>query len=67
MTVEKFVATGSIDPVHYDPAYFLAPDGDTGRDVYAVLREAIAKTSMPALSRMVIAQRERTCAPRATG
>ena len=60
-------ATGSIDPVYYDAPYFLAPDGDAGRDVYAGLREAIAKTSIPTLSRMVIAQRERTCAPRATG
>jgi DNA end-binding protein Ku len=43
MTTEKFVETGSIDPVYYDAAYYLAPDGDAGRDVYAVLREAIAK------------------------
>jgi DNA end-binding protein Ku len=43
MTIEKFVETESIDPVYYDAAYYLAPDGDAGRDVYAVLREAIAK------------------------
>jgi DNA end-binding protein Ku len=67
MTIEKFVDTDSIDPVYYDAAYFLAPDGDAGRDVYAVLREAIAKTSKTALSRVVIAQRERTIALRPTG
>ena len=64
MTVEKFVDTASIDPVYYDAAYFLAPDGEAGRDVYAVLREAIAKTGMTALSRVVISQRERTIALR---
>ncbi len=64
MTVEKFVDTDSIDPVYYDAAYFLAPDGDAGRDVYAVLREAITKTGMTAVSRVVIAQRERTIALR---
>jgi DNA end-binding protein Ku len=64
MTVEKFIDTASIDPVYYDAAYFLAPDGDAGRDVYAVLREAIAKTGMTALSRVVISQRERTIALR---
>jgi DNA end-binding protein Ku len=64
MTVEKFVDTASIDPVYYDSSYFLAPDGKTGRDVYAVLREAIAKTGMTALSRVVISQRERTIALR---
>jgi len=67
MTVEKFVDTDSIDPVYYDAAYFLAPDGDAGRDVYAVLREAIAKTGKTALSRGVISQRERTIALRPTG
>jgi DNA end-binding protein Ku len=43
MTVEKFVDSASIDLVYYDSSYFLAPDGKAGRDVYAVLREAIAK------------------------
>ena len=64
MTVEKFVDAASIDPVYYDSAYHLAPDGDAGRDVYAVLREAIAKTGKMALSRVVISQRERTIALR---
>jgi len=67
MTVEKFVETDSIDPVYYDAAYFLAPDGDAGRDVYAVLREAIEKTGKTALSRVVISQRERTIALRPAG
>ena len=64
MTVEKFIDTASIDPVYYDAAYFLAPDGEAGHDVYAVLREAIAKTGKTALSRVVISQRERTIALR---
>ena len=67
MTIEKFVDTESIDPVYYDAAYFIAPDGDAGRDVYAVLREAIAKTGMTALARVVISQRERTIALRPVG
>ena len=60
ITIEKFVNTDSIDPVYYDAAYYLAPDGDAGRDVYAVLREAIAKSGKTALARVVISQRERT-------
>jgi DNA end-binding protein Ku len=67
MTVEKFVDSTSIDPVYYDSSYFLAPDGKAGRDVYAVLREAIAKTGMTAVSRVVISQRERTIALRPMG
>jgi DNA end-binding protein Ku len=67
ITIEKFVDTDSIDPVYYDAAYYLAPDGDAGRDVYAVLREAIAKTGKTALARVVISQRERTIDIRPTG
>lgn len=64
MAVEKFVEADSIDPIHYDAGYYLAPDGQAGRDVYAVLREAVARTGRVALSRVVIAQRERTVALR---
>ena len=59
MNVEKFVETTSIDPMYYDASYFMAPDGRAGEEVYAVLREAIAKTGMTALSRVVMQQRER--------
>jgi DNA end-binding protein Ku len=66
MSIEKFVDTGSIDPVYYDSAYYLAPDGNAGRDVYAVLNQAIAETGKTALARVVISQRERTIAIRPT-
>ena len=64
MTVEKFVEADPIDPMYYDASYFLAPDGEAGKDVYAVLREAIADTGKVALTRVVINQRERTVALR---
>ena len=67
INVEKFVAAGSIDPIYYDTAYYLAPDGEVGRDVYFVLREAIRRTGEVALSRVVISQRERTIALRSYG
>jgi DNA end-binding protein Ku len=64
MTVDKFVEANSIDPVYFDASYYVAPDGEAGKDVYAVLREAIAKTGRVALSRVVMGQRERTVALR---
>ena len=67
MTVEKFIDADSIDPMYYDASYFLAPDAQAGEDVYAVLREAIAETGKVALTRVVIAQRERTVALRPMG
>lgn len=40
--VEKFVPVGALDPIYYDSSYYLAPDGEAGEDVFAVLRDAIA-------------------------
>jgi DNA end-binding protein Ku len=64
MAVEKFVEANAIDPIYYENAYYLAPDGDAGRDVYFVLREAVRRTGKVALSRVVIGQRERMIALR---
>ena len=66
MNIEKFVNIGSIDPVYYSSSYYLAPDGDAGRDVYAVLHRAMEETGRVALARVVIGQRERTIAVLAT-
>ena len=60
--IDKFVEVGSIDPVYFDSSYYMGPDGDSGTDVYVVLRDAIAATGKVALSRVVIARRERAIA-----
>jgi DNA end-binding protein Ku len=67
LTVAKFVDVASIDPIFFDTSYFVAPDGDAGQDVFVVLREAIRKTATAALSRIVIAGRERAVAISASG
>ena len=56
--IEKFVDANSIDPIYFNASYYVAPDGDSGEDVYVVLRDAIAGTGKVALSRVVIARRE---------
>ena len=62
MAIEKFVDRDTINPIYFDTSYYLVPDGDAGQDVYVVLREAIAKANKAALSRVVIARRERAAA-----
>ncbi len=64
LVIDKFVPAGEIDPIYYDTSYYVAPDGDakSGNDVYAVLRDAIARTGRVALSRLVISGRERPVA-----
>jgi DNA end-binding protein Ku len=64
MRVEKFIAGDSIDPIHYDSSYYVAPDGDGAKDIYATLRAAIASTGRTAMTRVVIGARERTVALR---
>jgi DNA end-binding protein Ku len=59
MTVDKFVVRDAIHPIYFDTSYYMAPDGEAGQDVYAVLRDAIAASGMAALTRVVIARRER--------
>ena len=62
LTIGKFVDAGTIDPIYFDTSYYVAPDGDAGQDVFVVLRDAIRKTRSAALSRIVIARRERAVA-----
>lgn len=62
MVVDKFVEHDAINPVYFNTPYYMAPDGDAGQDVYVVLRDAIASAGRMALSRVVIARRERAVA-----
>jgi DNA end-binding protein Ku len=62
LTVTKFVDADSIEPIFFDTSYYLAPDGDAGRDVFVVLRDAIRQSHAAALSRVVIARREHSVA-----
>lgn len=67
LNLAKFVPADSIDPVYFDGSYFMAPDGELGEEVYAVLRAAFADTGRIALSRLVLARRERAVAIRPMG
>lgn len=62
LTIGKFVDVTTIDPIFFDTSYYVAPDGEAGQDVFVVLRDAIAKSHTAALSRVVIARRERAVA-----
>lgn len=62
MTVGKFVDRGSIDPIWFDASYYVAPDGEAGQDVFVVLRDALQDSGRAALSRVVMARRERAVA-----
>ncbi len=62
LTIDKFIDAGAIDPVYYDGSFYMVPDGEAGQDVYVVLRDAVVTSGRIALSRLVIARRERAVA-----
>jgi DNA end-binding protein Ku len=62
LTINKFVDSASINPIYFDTSYYVTVDGAAGEDIFVVLRDAIRKSHVAALSRIVIAQRERAVA-----
>jgi DNA end-binding protein Ku len=67
--IEEFVDADSIDRIYWDQPYYLAPEGKTGIEAYAVIRAAMEKKGKVALGRLVLHQREHFCAlePRDSG
>jgi DNA end-binding protein Ku len=67
--IEEFVDAADIDRIYWDEPYYLAPEGKTGIEAYAVIRAAMEKKGKVALGRLVLHQRERMCAlePRDSG
>jgi DNA end-binding protein Ku len=67
--IEEFVDAATIDRIYWDEPYYLAPEGKTGIEAYAVIRAAMEKKGKVALGRVVMHQRERVCAlePRDNG
>lgn len=62
LAITKFVKAGSISPLYFENSYYVVPQEDEALDVYAVLRDALRKSGMMALSRLVLFRRERPVA-----
>jgi DNA end-binding protein Ku len=60
--IERFVDGTSIDRIYWDEPYYLLPDGKTGAEAYAVIREAMAQQGKVGIGRLVLSQRERIVA-----
>lgn len=60
--IERFVERSAIDRIYWDEPYYLAPDGKTGAEAFAVIREAMQEQDRVGLGRVVLAQRERIVA-----
>lgn len=57
--IDKFVARDSIGWIWYDKPHYLAPSDKVGQEAFAVIREAMEKSKVCGLARLVMYRRER--------
>jgi DNA end-binding protein Ku len=67
--VDQFVPRSEIDELYWSIPYYIAPEGEAGRQAFAVIREAIKKKGMVAIGHVVFTTREHVIAiePRGKG
>ena len=67
--LETFVLRGDLDPVYFDSAYYLYPDGPIGVETLRVIGAAMAEAGIVGLGRLTLSRRERMVVvePRGTG
>jgi DNA end-binding protein Ku len=63
--IRDFVEQSQIDPVYYDRAYYLAPDGETAAKPYRLLTEAMERSGKVAIATFVMRTKEHLGAIRA--
>lgn len=62
LDIDSFVPRKEIDQRYLDSPYYLAPDGKSGLDAFAVIRDAMKDQDRVALARVVLGNRERMVA-----
>ncbi len=67
--IEEFVPKQQIDELFLRDPYYIAPDGEVGKQAFAVIREAIRKEGVVAIGKVVFTSREHIIAlePRGKG
>jgi DNA end-binding protein Ku len=54
----RFVEASEVEPVYFNAAYYLGPDGKMADETFRVIREAMAATGRAGIGRVVLSQRE---------
>lgn len=60
--IDSFVPKADIDERYLDKPYYIAPNGKTGVDAFAVIRDAMKNKGRAALGRIVLTNREHVMA-----
>src|SRR5947209_3577904 len=59
LEIETFAPRDEVDEIYLDESFYIVPDGDAAYEAFAVIREAMKKTGMVGLGRVVMHRRER--------
>lgn len=65
--IDEFVPEDEIDERYLDRPYYIAPDGKSGIDAFAVIRDAMKRKDKVALGRIVLTNREHVMALKPLG
>jgi Ku protein len=65
--IDEFVAAEEIDQRYLDKPYYIAPEGKSGADAFAVIRDAMKRQDKVALARIVLSNREHVIALKPLG
>jgi DNA end-binding protein Ku len=57
--IDSFTQASEVDVRYRDTPYYLAPDGRVAQEAFAVIRDSLKEQGLVALSRAVLARRER--------
>ena len=58
LDIEKFVPLDEIDRRYFDRPYYIVPDGRSGEEAFAVIRDGMKDKQRVALARVVLTNRE---------
>jgi DNA end-binding protein Ku len=65
--IDEFVQRDEIDDLYFNNPYYIVPDGEVGRQAFAVIREAIKQEAMVAIGTVMFTTREHIIAVEARG
>ncbi len=65
VAIENFVALADVDPIYYDRAYYISPDGSP--KAYALLHETLGQTGRVAVARVLLRTRSHLALVRVLG
>src|SRR3546814_20674190 len=67
INIERVVPADDVDVLYWDKPYIVEPDGKTGLDIFATIREALQEKNVVGIGRAVMSRRERPVMVQARG